>query len=340
MATRDGGGEPEQRAHGHWDCEKTRKATGAKRRSLPVFCTGESAVSQCSVLSGVRAPSRAPLLALVSMARHTVVRLVDRNGLRPEPAPKKAAPRPRQPKKAAASAADPLRSAPLPPEEAFERRRRALSFWQSAEGDAVTLRMREDTVCAGGLLAVDAAQTSAHVAGLATPMGTYPFATVRLGDVLRVEFDGLWRVSPVTPALREPSAGAAGSGGGGSGVNGASLEDAKQAVTDGGRAALQDAKRALAATFDRQLSVATSGAASGAATALPPSGAQPGAEPGAGRSAARNPALRPAQSSAPPPPQNSAQGAAQGTAQSMARCHHGAECDAGTGSEGSASCGV
>jgi hypothetical protein len=292
----------------------------------------------------VRSPRAIPSASLVSMARHTVVRLVDRNGLRPEPAPKKAAPRPRQPKKAAASAADPLRSAPLPPEEAFERRRRALSFWQSAEGDAVTLRMREDTVCAGGLLAVDAAQTSAHVAGLATPMGTYPFATVRLGDVLRVEFDGLWRVSPVTPALREPSAGAAGSGGGGSGGNGASLEDAKQAVTDGGRAALQDAKRALAATFDRQLSVATSGAASGAATALPPSGAQPGAEPGAepgaGRSAARSPALRPAQRSAPPPPQSSAQSAAQGTAQSMARCHHGAECDAGAGSEGSASCGV
>ena len=201
------------------------------------------------------------------MARHTVVRLVDRNGLRPEPAPKKAAPRPRQPKKAAAaSAAEPLRSAPLPPEEAFERRRRALSFWQSAVGDAVTLRMREDTVCAGELLAVDASQTLAHVAGLATPMGTYPFATVRTGDVLRVEFDELWRVS--LPPLRDPSAGAAGSGGGGSSsgvAGGAGLADAKQAVTDGSRTALQDAKRALAATFDRQLSVASPGTtASGA----------------------------------------------------------------------------
>ena len=89
------------------------------------------------------------------MARHTVVRLVDRSGLRPEPAPKKAAPPPCQPKKAAASTQDGLRSAPLPPEEAFERRRRALSFWQSAAGDAVTLRMREDTLCTGELLAVD-----------------------------------------------------------------------------------------------------------------------------------------------------------------------------------------
>ena len=226
------------------------------------------------------------------MARHTVVRLVDHSGLRPEPAPKKAAPRPRQPKKAAASAQDPLRSAPLPPEEAFERRRRALSFWQSAVGDAVTLRMREDTVCAGELLAVDAAQTSAHVAGLVTPMGTYPFATVRTGDVLRVEFDELWRVS--LPPLRDPSAGAAGSGGGaggggagggGSGAGGAGLADAKQAVTDGGRTALQDAKRALAATFDRQLSVASPGTASlsGAGSA---SGAEPRAERDAGGGAA------------------------------------------------------
>ena len=211
------------------------------------------------------------------MARHTVVRLVDRNGLRPEPAPKKAAPRPRQPKKAAAaSAAEPLRSAPLPPEEAFERRRRALSFWQSAVGDAVTLRMREDTVCAGELLAVDASQTLAHVAGLATPMGTYPFATVRTGDVLRVEFDELWRVS--LPPLRDPSAGAAGSGGGGSSsgvAGGAGLADAKQAVTDGSRTALQDAKRALAATFDRQLSVASPGTAS-------LSGAEPRAKRDAG----------------------------------------------------------
>ena len=191
------------------------------------------------------------------MTRHTVVRLVDRNGLRPEPAPKAVAStmRPRQAKKkTAASTKDPLRSAPLPLEEAFERRKRAISFWQSAVGDAVTLRMREDTVCGGELLAVDAAQTLAHVAGLATPMGTYPFATVRTGDVLRVEFDELWRVSP--PTLHEPAAGAAGSGG-------ASLEDAEKAVTHSGNNALQNAKRALAATFDRQLSLsATPGTAS------------------------------------------------------------------------------
>ena len=210
------------------------------------------------------------------MARHTVVRLVDRSGLRPEPAPKKAAPPPCQPKKAAASDQDGLRSAPLPPEEAFERRRRALSFWQSAAGDTVTLRMREDTVCAGELLAVDAAQTSAHVAGLATPMGTYPFATVRTGDVLRVEFDELWRISPATPALRGPCVGAAGSGGSGGrgsdgsdGNGGASLEDAKQAEADGGKSALEEAKRALAASFDQQLALGTPGAA-----ALPSSGAE------------------------------------------------------------------
>ena len=54
-------------------------------------------------------------------------------------------------------------------------------------GAPVTLRMREDTVCSGELLAVDADQTRLHVARLATPMGTYPHATVRSGDVLCLE---------------------------------------------------------------------------------------------------------------------------------------------------------
>jgi len=195
---------------------------------------------------------------------HTVKRLYDKKGLRPEqPKPQRApvsdAAETRRSAPAAAAAASSsgapvLTPAPLPPEEAYERRRRTLEFWRNAMGAPVTLRMREDTVCSGELLAVDADQTRLHIARLATPMGTYPHATVRSGDVLCVELDEQWRVARALPP--DPFATAADAA--------AAAAEATRRRGDGAAAAepggtLAEAKRALAADFERQLGLSPQG---------------------------------------------------------------------------------
>lgn len=88
----------------------------------------------------------------------------------------------------------------MDPDTAFELRRRMLDFWLNAAGEEATLRMHERAECRGTIAAVDAAQSRLHVRQLQTPLGIYPCATVRSGDVLAVEFDQPWLVAcPLPP---------------------------------------------------------------------------------------------------------------------------------------------
>lgn len=104
---------------------------------------------------------------------------------------------------AAEVAADPLDvGALLGTEEAYERRRRMLQFWQTALGKEVLLHMHEHTECHGTLLAVDAGQTTILVESLRTPMGTYKKAGVRTSDILRVDIHGEWKASFLIPPER------------------------------------------------------------------------------------------------------------------------------------------
>ena len=148
------------------------------------------------------------------MPRHvsTSVRLEDAAGLRPLRPKKKAAYKVTDapPEIPADAPPESSSSAPpaAPPADAFERRRRALSFWRDAAGCSAKLHMHESTHCSGTVAAVDAEQTSIHIRDLATPMGTYPLATVRASDVLWLELDGAWHVSEPLPP-RPPREGAA-----------------------------------------------------------------------------------------------------------------------------------
>ena len=131
--------------------------------------------------------------------------------------------------------------------------------------------MREATVCGGELLAVDAAQTLAHVARLATPMGTYPHATVRTSDVLCVEFDEPWRLSPPPPP--DPATPAEAASGSADGGSAAAAAQQQQEETQQG--ALEAARRALAADFERQLTASDGGRENGGGSS---SGAEAAAE--------------------------------------------------------------
>ena len=180
------------------------------------------------------------------MPRHvsTSVRLEDAAGLRPLRPKKKAASKatdapPEIPAHAPPESSSSAPPAAPPPADAFERRRRALSFWRDAAGCSAKLHMHENTHCSGTVAAVDAEQTSIHIRDLATPMGTYPLATVRASDVLWLELDGAWHVSEPLPP-RPPR------------------EDA----------ALADAKRALARQFE---ALETASSSADAPPSAPPS---------------------------------------------------------------------
>ena len=75
-----------------------------------------------------------------------------------------------------------------------------LTLWAAALERDVTLHTCERTVCTGALLAIDAEQSQVHVQDLATPMGTYPCATVRTSDLLYAELGGDWRLPSPLPS--------------------------------------------------------------------------------------------------------------------------------------------
>ena len=52
------------------------------------------------------------------------------------------------------------------------------------DGGDMMVHMHEMTRCRAVFQAIDATQTLLHMASLETPMGTYPKATVRAGDLL------------------------------------------------------------------------------------------------------------------------------------------------------------
>ena len=129
-----------------------------------------------------------------------VVRLRDSRGLRPEPVAEGDGGGAGV--SAAGSSVD--TSGGSEQDGAFEQRAAVLHFWQRAacaRSGLATLRMFERTACAAEIRAIDASQTLLHVDALATPMGTYPHATVRCTDVLAVHFDSTWRVSPQLPPM-------------------------------------------------------------------------------------------------------------------------------------------
>ena len=104
------------------------------------------------------------------MPRHvsTSVRLEDAAGLRPLRPKKKAASKatdapPEIPADALPESSSSAPPAAPPPADAFERRRRALSFWRDAAGCSAKLHMHENTHCSGTIAAVDAEQTSIHL---------------------------------------------------------------------------------------------------------------------------------------------------------------------------------
>lgn len=86
------------------------------------------------------------------------------------------------------------------PSKAFEQRRRMLEFWLAASGAEVSMRTCEQTECAGSLSAIDAEQAHLVVDGLATPMGVYPSAMVRTGDLLYATVSGQWHLPAPLPA--------------------------------------------------------------------------------------------------------------------------------------------
>ena len=126
----------------------------------------------------------------MAVVSHTAVDLHDPIGLRfPRRAKKKAAPEISAPPPAALPVND----------DAFVRRWRALELWRAAQNAPVALQTIEGVACGGTLLAADAAQEQLVVQQLATPMGTYPAATLRMGDLLSAELRGTWRLSCALP---------------------------------------------------------------------------------------------------------------------------------------------
>ena len=129
-----------------------------------------------------------------------VVRLRDSRGLRPEPVAEGDG----GGAEVSATDASVDTSGISEQDGAFEQREAVLRFWQRvarARSGLATLRMFERTACAAEIRTIDASQTLLHVDALATPMGTYPHATVRCTDVLAVHFDSTWRVSPQLPPI-------------------------------------------------------------------------------------------------------------------------------------------
>ena len=159
------------------------------------------------------------------MTTRSTVELTDTTGLRFERHGKA-----RKNSKAAAPLVAEFMPPPLLPQSAaFERRRRMLEFLCAACDSDVILHTIEKSECSGRLVAVDAEQENLVVDGLATPMGVYPRATVRTGDLLRAELHGDWHVScplPLRPSWVDDeevellSAAADGDGDGGDGDGG------------------------------------------------------------------------------------------------------------------------
>ena len=126
---------------------------------------------------------------------HTSISLTDKIGLRFDDGKRKKT----------ASAA---RSAALAPAaensrskqaEAAAHRKAALNFWLDAAGCEMRVRTVEHVECTATLVAADAAQEHLVVKDLTTPMGTYPNAQLRTGDLLSIEFDGRWTVDGKLP---------------------------------------------------------------------------------------------------------------------------------------------
>ena len=87
----------------------------------------------------------------------------------------------------------------LASDAAFEHRQRTLHFWLAAVGESVRLHTCERTACDGVLRAVDAEQAHLIIGDLATPIGTYPNATLRASDLNCAEILGSWRLSSALP---------------------------------------------------------------------------------------------------------------------------------------------
>ena len=159
-------------------------AAGAKlqRESVePLKPRGQSGLVTC------HAP--AAMAEAEASVTHSSAALVDPIGLRVE----------RRKQKASAGAPSAPSASALSADEACMRRRRSLELWLSAAGADASLQTVERVVCGGRVLAVDAAQEHLILEHLASPMGVYPCAQVRLSDMLRLELRGDWRLSHPLP---------------------------------------------------------------------------------------------------------------------------------------------
>ena len=113
--------------------------------------------------------------------------------------------KPGKQKKATASLAPTSTAAPasfsaLPEGKAFLCRRRMLDLLLAAAGSDAQLQTCEQTACDGTLVAVDAEQSHLVVESLTTPLGVYPTAMVRTGDLHFAKLGGEWRLSCPLPA--------------------------------------------------------------------------------------------------------------------------------------------
>ena len=129
--------------------------------------------------------------AAVGVVAHTSVALIDKTGLRFSSKRKHVHP---------PSASHAAASAPaVAQDEAHLCRTRMLDTWADAAGGTLALHNLDRVDCEAALLAADAAQEHLVVEQLATPMGTYPSAMLRVSDLLSAELRGDWRLSCQLP---------------------------------------------------------------------------------------------------------------------------------------------
>ena len=130
--------------------------------------------------------------------KHTSISLTDKIGLRFDNNKTRRKKNPAAAGPSAAAAAASARQQTQ--DEAATRRKAALNFWLDAAGCELKLRTVEHIDCTATLVAADAAQEHLIVQQLTTPMGTYPTAQLRMGDLLSIEVDGQWQLKGPVPA--------------------------------------------------------------------------------------------------------------------------------------------
>ena len=74
-----------------------------------------------------------------------------------------------------------------------------LEFWLATTGSELTMRTVERSVCRGSFLAADADGRHLVLQNFCTPLGTYPSAVIRSGDMVSAELLDPWQLSAPLP---------------------------------------------------------------------------------------------------------------------------------------------